>query len=408
LELGGDSGNGNQMSLQASDLIGAVLVLALTLAACAGLARSFGIRRRIGFLIAVWHSVFGLAFAGFVASTGGDAIAYFETASTGAFEPGFGTAAIMTITVFAVNGLGLPYLGASLMFNLFGSLGLVAFAGALREAAVTKGPMVRLGASLLPFIPSLSFWTGGIGKDAVVFLGVSLCLFASARLRRRYLLFAAGLAIAFIARPHIAAFLILALCAGLVLGFRMAAGSKAVLVAAGLASAWLIVPFVATYAGFADGFSLEALDAFVEGRQGVNLDGGSSIPLDQMSLPSKVFAYLYRPLFFDAHNVVALVGSLENAALLLLTLIGIAGLLRGGRAQTSNTWFLFVFAAGTALVFALTTANLGIAMRQKWMLLPALLVLLVALQKQRRSAPVSRTARHKKTEDKAGTAGATA
>jgi lysylphosphatidylglycerol synthetase-like protein (DUF2156 family) len=106
--------------------------------------------------------------------------------------------------------------------------------------------------------------------------------------------------------------------------------------------------------------------------------------------------------------VVALVGSLENAALLLLTLIGIAGLLRGGRAQTSNTWFLFVFAAGTALVFALTTANLGIAMRQKWMLLPALLVLLVALQKQRRSAPVSRTARHKKTEDKAGTAGATA
>ena len=38
-----------------------------------------------------------------------------------------------------------------------------------------------------------------------------------------------------------------------------------------------------------------------------------------------------------------------------------------------NRWFMLIFAITTLLVLAVTTANSGIAVRQKWMFMPMLL-----------------------------------
>ena len=94
--------------------------------------------------------------------------------------------------------------------------------------------------------------------------------------------------------------------------------------------------------------------------------------------PFEVFTYIFRPLPFEAHSAVALVTSLENTILLLLFLYIVFKTKFNFRSfvQDKNLWLLsYVFL--TCTILAMTTANLGIASRQKWMFMPILLYLLI-------------------------------
>ena len=70
---------------------------------------------------------------------------------------------------------------------------------------------------------------------------------------------------------------------------------------------------------------------------------------------------------------------------------------------TENRKFMWVYAGLAWLVLAMTTANLGIAVRQKWMFAPMLIFLLISLiGKEKKSvtaptpaAPLPRAARFK-------------
>lgn len=97
-----------------------------------------------------------------------------------------------------------------------------------------------------------------------------------------------------------------------------------------------------------------------------------------MSYPMQMFTYLFRPLPFDAHSALALFTSIENTILLALFLyvlfknkFRLHSFIEG-----KNAWLL-IYAFLTCSMLAITTANLGIATRQKWMFMPILIYLLV-------------------------------
>ena len=106
------------------------------------------------------------------------------------------------------------------------------------------------------------------------------------------------------------------------------------------------------------------------------MDGGSSIDIRDMSVPERLFSYLYRPFFFEAHNLTAQITSLENIVLLALSAFGLFALIRHKKLYASKNNIVFIMAYTTLCWFTLAqaTANLGIATRQKWMFLPLILI----------------------------------
>lgn len=92
----------------------------------------------------------------------------------------------------------------------------------------------------------------------------------------------------------------------------------------------------------------------------------------------QMFTYLFRPLPFDAHSALALFTSIENTILLILFLYVLFKnkFKLHAFVEGKHKWLL-IYALLTCSMLAITTANLGIATRQKWMFMPILIYLLV-------------------------------
>ncbi|MFB8828532.1 hypothetical protein ACE0DR_02285 [Azotobacter sp. CWF10] len=139
------------------------------------------------------------------------------------------------------------------------------------------------------------------------------------------------------------------------------------------------MPFGLEYAGV-KGTDTEALMEYVEGRQEHNMKGGGAVDISSMSLPMQLFTYLFRPLPFEATTVFAMAAALDNMILLYLFVTGGRAMLRrpAGRRYQENRIFLWSYALVAWLMLAMTTANLGIALRQKWMFTPMLILLFLS------------------------------
>jgi len=134
------------------------------------------------------------------------------------------------------------------------------------------------------------------------------------------------------------------------------------------------------YIGLSEADGLSDVDAYVDKRQNSNLSGGSSLDIASMSLPMQMLSYLFRPLPFEAHTLFALIASLDNIILIYLLILGIVAYLEKSKPSIeSNRIFLWVYFFICLMMLATTTANLGIAMRQKWMFLPCLIFLLLSV-----------------------------
>ena len=136
--------------------------------------------------------------------------------------------------------------------------------------------------------------------------------------------------------------------------------------------------------------------AIAEQRQKENLDGASSVDINNMSLVVKLFTYFFRPLPFEAHNFAALAASLDNVVLLLMLFLSLRLVLKRKNFQTdidkSGRIFLWTYSFSAWVILSMTTANLGIAMRQKWMFAPMLIVLtLSALSRAYKSDRILRS-----------------
>ena len=79
-----------------------------------------------------------------------DTTLYYMT-SLNYYLPDFnlGTNAVVYITAMFTNGLGLSYLGVFLVFNIFGTIGLLAVDASLRHATENKSNFAKFLALLI-------------------------------------------------------------------------------------------------------------------------------------------------------------------------------------------------------------------------------------------------------------------
>jgi len=231
----------------------------------------------------------------------------------------------------------------------------------------------------LLFLPSMHFWTSGIGKDAPLFFAVSLCVWSALDWRKRIVPFLFALAVMVMFRAHIALIAVLALAVAALLQPGFSAGRKIglmiVCIAAGLMFAESVeqtttvdVTKASTFVSFADRQSHIAKSV------------GGTTSIGHAPLIVRFFSLLFRPLFFDAPGVPGLISSMENVGSILM-FVYLAKNWRSIRAVSKQVFFLhfcITFAAILIVLLSFAYYNIGLGLRERVMVFPPLFCLFVA------------------------------
>lgn len=347
-----------------------------------------------------WHTIFSFVYYIISLDQSSDAKGYYEFAPTSFTGISFGTDFVMFMVGVLSNHINLSFFNTFLIFNLIGTIGLLAFDASLQEVVTNKGKWLKRLATLVVFLPSVSFWSAAIGKDAISFMATGLALWAALQPSNRYGLMVFSIVSMLVVRPHIAGIMLVALSLSFVFQKKMHLGKRLGLLLVSCIAVSAAIPFALNYAGLNILNSADDIEAYVQQRQDYNQDGGGGVDISSMSLPMQLATYVFRPLPFEAHSITSFAASLDNLILMLVFYIGIKNWRIARKRQhistTYNTSFLWIYSLLTWLVLAVTTANLGIAVRQKWMFVPILVFLLLnmAPTKKRKSAPQVRSHSH--------------
>lgn len=322
----------------------------------------------------LWHTTFSIFYFLFTLMNAADALNYYKMSLSNNIDFYPGSSFIYFFSsIFSSRIFDASYLNVTLIYNLFGVIGLVYLYLSLRRY-LKNMPIFWL---LVLFIPSMSFWSSGLGKDSISFFAVNLFLYTITTNKKVYILLPISFFAMFMVRPHIALMMIVSFVIYFITHSRVHLLFKLITLPIILAGLIFSSGFVQQYVGL-DEASLDSVSSYVDDRQNSNLGGGSSIDLQSMSYPMQIFTYVFRPLPFDAHSALALFTSIENTILLILFLYILFK--NKFRLHTfvegKHTWLL-IYALLTCSMLAITTANLGIATRQKWMFMPILIYLLV-------------------------------
>ena len=336
------------------------------------LARVFGVQLSRVLLLYFYHSVLAMVYLVYSLVDVADATKYF-LASLYVDSPGVGTSFVYWFASLFSKYLSISYPGVFLVFNLIGAIGLLAFYASLKQVIINKTVGLKWLAFLIVLLPSVSFWTSAIGKDSIAFMAIGLSLWASLALKERKLLMTFAIFAMFLVRPHMAGLMIIALSVAVFFDRQTGLGLKMLIGLVSLSVAAVLVPFAMKYAGLVD---IVNLMDYIDQRQGYNQGGGGGMDISSMSFPMQLFTYGFRPLPFEAHSVMALLSSIDNLVILFVCSLGLYGWFRNGvQGNGANLVFLVVYIIGAWSILAVTTANLGIAVRQKWMFMPYLIFL---------------------------------
>lgn len=322
----------------------------------------------------IWHTLLSVIYYLYSLANAADAKNYYASSVIGErtyFYPG--TPFVNFFSSILSQGADANYLNTTLQYNLIGTIGLVFLYLSLKKY-LNIFPWYWV---FVLFIPSMSFWSAGLGKDAISFFAICLFLYAVSTSKKGLLLIAIAFFAMFMVRPHIAFIILVSYIIYFIIKSKVHFVFKLFILPIIGIGVFLSVGFVQQYVGLEEA-SLDSVGSYVDGRQGVNSQGGSSLDIASMSYPMQMFTYVFRPLPFEASSAVALVTSLENTILLFLFIYILFKSKFNFRPfiHDKNLW-LFTYVFLTCTILAMTTANLGIATRQKWMFMPVLIYLLI-------------------------------
>jgi hypothetical protein len=327
----------------------------------------------------LWHSLFCLLYFYLVGSQDSDAEYYFTQALNGADDWSPGTRFVESLTGLFINFFGLSKFKTFFIYSMSGVIGLLLLANTIFE--VLPKHKNNFISTYTPYIillsPNLSFWSCSIGKDGIAFLAGCLAAFTSINLEKRTVFGITSVTLMLLVRPHIAFIMLFSFMVQLLLSKKSAKVAFPIKIL--LSSILLVTTFsYSVYYGNVEDISSGGISEYIESRQASNLDGTSSVEIANMPLPFQMFTYLFRPLFIDAPtNILGAIVSGENLFLLLLVAKNLTKLIRlRSSPNIREVLFNAIYFSLTLILLSITTSNLGIAIRQKTMFMPSLILLL--------------------------------
>lgn len=351
-------------------------------------SKIFSLPPQRAIVLFIWHTFFSFVYVWYVSEFGGDAIYYYDEAQKDNYSFGHSTRFIIFISTFFYQLANLSFFSMGILFGIFGIIGLLAFDASLRCVTKDAPKKIKLLATLIVFMPSVSFWSSGLGKDSIVFTAINLILWASLNLNKRKLILIFGIVSLFLIRPHIAVLLLLAFSPAILMTKNLNFSTSSIFFFILVVIIIIIIPIGLDVVGFDQDLTLENVMHYLDERKEYNWknwDGG--IDISSMSPPMQIFTYLFRPLPFEARNIFTLLTSLENVFLMYLFVMGLFSKFYGQRVSVSPhlySSFFWLYSITVLILFSMTTANFGISVRQKWMFLPFLIVLFISYIAERK------------------------
>lgn len=331
-----------------------------------------------------YHLLFGLYYCFFVL---GDAVGYWRVAkfidvkqAVDYFHNSEGTYFLIALNYFPSNILGLSYLSGTMLYSLFGFIGLTYFYLIALEFIPYNSMLNNYNLfPLLFFMPMLHFWSCGVGKDTLLFFCVGIFFYGIVKPFKRVPMIVLALLLSYFIRPHMALFMAMSFGLSYMTGSKISKFQRIIFSIAMIIIIVLILPSVLKFARVEDA-SIESFSKFAGDKASLlsRASTGSKIDISSYPFPLKVFTFLFRPLFFDINGLPALVASFENLILLILTV-------KVFRNNPINSFrkapfvikgLVFFLIIGT-LAFSQSLGNLGIMIRMRNMFLPGLLLFIL-------------------------------
>lgn len=272
------------------------------------------------------------------------------------------------------------YFDYYLLFHIFGFVGLCLLIRIFQELQFF--PVSKYTNYLnwiVVFFPGINFWTTAPGKDSLIFFAIMLSSWGLIQFPERIIAIVLGVILIYLIRPHIAGFFMASIVLSMFWGSGIRLRWKIVGTTVFFITFIMLLPFIQDFVGLKE-LSLESVGTYLQKRQSLYLEYESSVNIQKYSIFLKILTFLYRPFFFDAKSFLWVVTSFEHLAYVILTILLFSRSFIASLQKYHYNFYIrfhFFFFAMGVFFFSMSITNLGLALRQKTMLMPSFLILVV-------------------------------
>lgn len=336
-------------------------------------------------LIFTWHLFFCLIYYFYTLNISTDSNSYYLSSLKKYYDFELGANIVTNFTRFFSYQLNFNYLNCFLIFNFIGTLGILFFYISLVKIKKNENFLNNITFYSILFLPSMYFWSSAIGKDVFSFLSICIFIWSSLNFKDRKNYTILSILLMLIVRPHISSIMCFSMFLGVIFYQNFNLKNKLIYILITIVMLLNITNYSFIYVGMPDLISYypfeinyNVLIDFINIRENKFISDTAGVEISNMNPLIKIFTYLYRPLPYEVNNFFQFYVSVENIFLILLTVLGVAGIIFSEYKFSNNQSIvlLLTYSFITILILSFTSANLGINSRQKWMILPVILILI--------------------------------
>lgn len=357
------------------------------------------------FVCGIGHLIGGIAYYLFAVHSGADSVFYFENATRKFSGTGYHFAfyVVGQLRYYFVND---SFLGAFLFSSALAFLGsifyLLAYKALLDKLSnqckyyLLDSKMLSFPGLILLCWPSYFFWSAALVKDNFAFICVGIffyCIASNKFSLSKLLLVITSSLLGFMIRPYLFIIVGLSIAIYMLIGSKMKIYTKIIIIAMIAYAGLLLLPQLVNYVDKLQSLGSLNYVANYAIRQQQYMSIGSSIPVPThnpqllfLFLPYLILVNLLLPLFYGASNLMGLISSFENFYLLgmIILLIRNRHCFRKVRSSIPVVNYLMIYFIVGMSFLSMMNTNLGLAMREKMMYVPALLIVIMLVYAYRR------------------------
>ena len=377
--------------LSSPDIVIALLIFFVGLVCFMSASSKLKLSNRESILIYFWHSFFAMIFIILDLGHGFDSVDWYLKRQ---FIPGLSNSFIYSVS-YTLDLLFIGYLGQNALFNIMGGASLLILYSLVKNLQKNNKTFFYKISVLVIFLPGFSLWSSGINKDSISIFGLCLMLFSVSSKEKQWILFSISVILFSLARPHLLLFVISGSLPFLIYYY---VGSKLNFLLKNILLIFfsIVLLFFINYALFFipyDGsisLYIDKLLSFGSMLRTSYQHTSLGIKLDTSYL-ARIFYFLFKPFPSDVQGIRSVYFVLESAALMILFVTFFFGILLIKKnilfKNMKNSFFIymFFFSVPFILVFSYYLSNYGIAIRQKWMLLPFFIIMFNYLLTKKKS-----------------------
>ena len=357
------------------DILQSLIIIAISLYLTIYMGKKLNLGSNLAILIFSVHTLYCVIYWYLYTQVGySDSVMYYNSSFVDDFNWTPGTSFIIALTKILTNIVGLNMFNTFLIFNMFGVLGIQFLLRVLLDIWPKSGNISSYMPYFIILLPGQSFWSSALGKDGIAYLSISILLYGLHTHKYSYLI--VSILLMSLIRPHIALVMILSTLVVFVVSRFHRKSSKYILLLFSIFSIYFGLLVALNFLGIS-GFSIANIFNFIESRESLEMVGGSSYSIEGKIFIERMYSFMFAPLFFDAKNAAAIIFSLENLFILIFLikyiLFNLFSMLK--KIRMPITFYSMVFSTVLIVIMSITTTNIGIALRQKYMILPFLFVL---------------------------------